>query len=102
MDVNSVQISGYVTDVAPDMITFSQVVGGKMKTEFWLFLQPKIRSGIPIFSPGDRILILDAMLYCKGTQWRLRVNNASQIVKIQREKTQEELYQGEEPAEQFI
>lgn len=106
MDINIVTISGTVIAVTDNSIVFYQCVGGKKETEFILFLPAKIREEIKKMNlqDGDVILVTNGQIYENDGETRIRIIDPASLVKLTTAKSREanELYLGEESADQFI
>ncbi len=102
LNVNKLDLSGNIVAVASNMITLRQIVAGEIQTDFSLFIPAQLRQEVADMQlkVGDEILVINAQIYQKG-EFRLRVLEANQIVKISTEP--EDFFLGEESAkEQFI
>jgi len=91
-----------VVDIKPDMIIFRQKVGGRIDTDFRLFLPGSIRADISEkkLTVGNMVLVQNAQLYEKDGKFRLRIKSAEDLLLLDEPQ---DYFLGEEDAkERFI
>lgn len=102
MLINKADISGMVVETRPDMIIFRQKVGGRIDTDFRLFLPGSLRAGIAEMQlqVGSMILVQNAQLYEKDGEFRLRIKSVEDLLLL---NEPQDYFLGEEDAkERFI
>ena len=60
-------------------LTVSQMVAGRMKTDYILIIPFDADSEEFPYAPGDTVFVQDALLYEKNSEMRLRISEVSQI-----------------------
>lgn len=60
-------------------LTISQMVAGRLKTDYILMIPFDAETDEFLYAPGDTVLVQDAMLYEKNSEMRLRISDLSQI-----------------------
>lgn len=87
-EFNSMSISGVITEIVPDdghgtIYKLKQRVAGKIDTVYDIFVPKKVGENLEEkFSPGDHVMVLNALLYSKDGLIRFKIEHPLQMQKM--------------------